>query len=128
MAISRKQQFSLVFGFILVVWSILPFVIPETNNNLTLPSSSLLFLIGIAYPAITFIPTWQKPIAIVEGIAFILVGSVFLDYPWNILFIVLGFILFVFGAISFLPRLLKKNNRNQKQKLHNSSKPSKKNR
>ena len=107
MSYSRIQQFSIVFAFIMITWGLLPFfnIGGTTLNNNTLATSTILFLIGIAYPIIIFIPEWKKAILLVEGIIFASVGAAFLEPFFNLYFLVIGILFIVVSVLAYAEKL-----------------------
>jgi len=109
MSYSRIQQFSIVFAFIMITWALLPFfnIGGTTLNNNTLATSTILFLLGIAYPIIIFIPEWKKAILLVEGIIFASVGVAFLQPLFNLFFLIIGILFVAVSVLAYAEKLPK---------------------
>jgi len=107
MSFSRIQQFSIVFAFIMVTWALLPFFnlggMSVDSNSVA--SSTILILIGIAYPLVVFKPQWNKSVLLIEGIVFVVVGLTFLQDPYNILFFIIGLFFIVLAILAYVRKL-----------------------
>ena len=105
MKISRIQQFSVIFTFIMISWAMLPFFGYYTLDNISIATSIILILIGVAYPLSLFKPQWNKAILLIEGIIFGVVGLIFLD---NLLFLVFGIAIAILAILAYMKKLPKK--------------------
>ncbi|KZX15882.1 hypothetical protein MBCUT_12070 [Methanobrevibacter cuticularis] len=105
MNFNRTEQFAVIFAFIFVSWSLLPLVENVPITTMTIASSVVLFLVGIAYPIIIFKPEWSKAILLFEGIIFLIIGLMYLNFPVNIIYMVLGLILVVVSLMAYANRL-----------------------
>ena len=109
MSYSKIQQFSIVFAFIMITWGLLPFfnLGGTTLNNNTMATSTILFLLGIAYPLIVFTPEWKKAVLLVEGIIFASVGVAFLEPLFNLYFLIIGIFFIVISVLAYANKLPK---------------------
>ena len=105
----RMEWFSMIFAFIMVSWALLPFfnLGGMTVNDNTIVSSTILILLGIAYPIVVFMPQWNKAILLIEGVVFASVGFIFLDSPNNFLFLILGGFLVIISILAYIRKLPK---------------------
>ena len=107
MSYSRIQQFSIVFAFIMVTWGLLPFFNLD-NSSLaadSIASSTILFLLGIAYPLTVFKPQWNKAILLIEGIVFAIVGLVFFKPLYNLFFLIIGGFFAILAILAYIKKL-----------------------
>jgi len=93
----------------MISWGILPFFNLDgmSLNNNSIASSIILFLVGIAYPLIVFNPQWNKAVLLIEGIIFAVVGLVFLEPLYNILFLIIGVIFAILALLAYAKKLPK---------------------
>lgn len=107
MSYSKIQQFSIVFAFVMITWGLLPFfnldIMSLTPNSIA--SSTILFLIGIAYPLIVFKPQWNKAVLLIEGIVFASVGLAFLEPLYNLLFLIIGAFFAILAILAYARKL-----------------------
>ncbi|MDR2967415.1 MAG: hypothetical protein LBU74_05665 [Methanobacteriaceae archaeon] len=104
MIISRIQQFSVIFAFIMISWAMLPFFGYGALDNVSIATSLVLMLIGIAYPLSLFKPQWNKALLLAEGIIFAVVGLIFLK-PYDILFLIIGLGLVILAILAYMRKL-----------------------
>ena len=109
MYIKRVQQFSIIFAMILILWAVLPFfnMGGMTANDTSIATSTILILLGIAYPIVVFKPQWNKAMLLIEGLVFIAIGVIFLKPLANPLLIILGVLLVVVAILAYLKKLPK---------------------
>ncbi|MBZ9569944.1 hypothetical protein KQY27_00025 [Methanobrevibacter sp. TMH8] len=107
MSYSRIQQFSIVFAFIMITWGLLPFFNLDNTflTSNTIASSTILFLIGIAYPLIVFKPQWNKAVLMIEGIVFAAVGLAFLQPLYNLIFLIIGAFFAILAILAYAKKL-----------------------
>jgi hypothetical protein len=103
----RTKQFSIVFAFIMIIWGLYSLIISTSIDTLTIASSFIIILVGFTYPIIIFYPKSNKIVSLIEGLFFTIFGLLILNYPINILFIVIGIILIVIAITSYLNLLSK---------------------
>jgi len=91
----------------MIAWGLLPFfnLAGMSLNDNSIASSIILFLVGIAYPLIVFNPQWNKAVLLIEGIVFAVVGFVFLEPFYNILFLFIGVILVILAILAYVKKL-----------------------
>ncbi|MCL2687636.1 MAG: hypothetical protein FWE58_03795 [Methanobrevibacter sp.] len=103
----RIQQLSIVFAFVMIIWASLPFLnlggMSIDSNSIA--SSVIFVLIGIAYPLVVFKPQWNKIVLLIEGIVFIAVGLIFLEFPYELFFIIIGIIFTILAILAYLRKL-----------------------
>jgi hypothetical protein len=105
MKTSRIQQFSIIFAFIMISWGMLPFLGYSTLDNVTIATSIVLILIGVAYPLSVFKPQWNKSLVFFEGIIFATVGQIFLEPLDNFLFLIIGIALVILAILAYARKL-----------------------
>ena len=105
MKISRIQQFSVIFTFIMISWAILPFFGYGTLDNTSIATSVVLILIGVAYPLSLFKPQWNKALLFFEGIIFAAVGLIFLKSFDSLLFLIIGVALAILAILAYSKKL-----------------------
>ena len=110
MYLKRVQQFSIIFAIILILWAILPFFNfgGMTVTDSSIATSTILILLGIAYPLVIFKPQWNKAMLLIEGLVFIAMGIIFLKPLGNSPFlIILGVLLVIIAILAYLKKLPK---------------------
>lgn len=105
MKISKIQQFSIVFAFIMIAWAMLPFLGYSTLDNMSIATSAILILIGVAYPLSIFKPQWNKSLLFFEGIIFAAIGQIFLKPLDSYLFLIIGIALAMLAILAYLRKL-----------------------
>ena len=105
----RVQQFSIIFAIVLILWAILPFLNlgGMTFTDTTIATSTILILVGIAYPIVVFKPQWNKAMLFIEGLVFIAIGIIFLKQLANPILIILGVLLVIIAILAYLQKLPK---------------------
>lgn len=64
----------------------------------------LLVVIGVTYALSTFVPAWLKSAVFVDGIIFV-ISYLFVSYPLNILFGIVGVILIILAVLAYIGKL-----------------------
>jgi hypothetical protein len=107
MSYSRVQQFSIIFAFIMLTWALLPFfnLAGMTINANSIATSTILALVGIAYPLVLLKPQWNKPMLLIEGFVFAAVGLIFLQPLDNLLFFIIGVFLAIIAVLAYARKL-----------------------
>ena len=107
MKISRIQQFSVIFVFIMITWAMLPFFGYGNLDNTNIATSIILVLVGIAYPLSLFKPQWNKSLLFLEGIIVVAIGLIFFKPLYNLLFLVIGLALAILAILAYMGKLPK---------------------
>lgn len=111
---NQKQQFAIIFAFIMITWSLLPLIESQPITTLTIATSCILFLIGIAYPLVVFKPLWSKSVIFIEGAIFFAIGAIFLNFSLNIFFMILGSVLIISAILAYQGKFPKRKIKNHK--------------
>ena len=108
MRLNRSEMISILFAAVLIIWGIMYILDKGTSDPLTIPTSLLFFVMGIAYPIEVFKPEWSKPVWIIQGSALAIFGIFVFEFPENLIFIAIGGTLIVLSLLSVLGIISKK--------------------
>lgn len=91
----------------MITWGLLPFFnLDNTSLSLnSIASSTVLFLVGIAYPLIVFKPQWNKAVLLIEGIVFASVGLALLQPLYNLFFLIIGAFFAILAILAYAKKL-----------------------
>ncbi len=94
-----------LLALVLIIWACTPFMYHQPITNDVIATAIILFLISIAYLVILFNPGWTKAVFFFEGIIIGVSGYVLLQHPYNIEFVVVGFIIVLIAILAYLQKL-----------------------
>ena len=89
----------------MIAWGMTPFFGYGTLDNTSIATSTILILIGIAYPLAVFKPQWNKALLFFEGIIFAALGLIFLKSFDSLLFLIIGAALAILSILAYSRKL-----------------------
>ncbi len=101
----RMQVYSIVFLFVMISLAIAPFYLGEPFTSENLATAVLVCLVGVAFPLVSYRPEWNKAMLFCEGILFAILGYMFLENPYNYVFLVFGIVLIVISILAYMKKL-----------------------
>lgn len=105
--VKHLNRLGILLALLLIFWGISPFITKTPLTDDILATSIILILIGIGYIVSVLKPQWNKAILFFEGIIIAVVGWLLLKEPYNILFVVIGVILFIISILAYTQKLPK---------------------
>lgn len=98
-----KKVFALLVLLLVVYIGILPLFGNLTSDIIA--TSVIVICVGMGYVTILFQPQWNKAALLIEGVVIMAVGAIFLSFPNNYLFIVIGTIIILIDIAAYRKRL-----------------------
>ena len=103
--IKMFKLLGVLLALMLIVLAIMPFVRHETITKDVIATAIILILIAVAYFVILYNPSWAKAVFFFEGIVICVSGYMILDYPYNLVLILVGLIIIAISILAYTQKL-----------------------
>ena len=100
-----KKIFAVLVLILVIYVGILPLLDFQNLNSEIISTSIIIICLGLGYVSILFKPQWNKAILLIEGIVIIATGSIFLGFPYNYIFIIIGAIIVLIAIAAYRKKL-----------------------
>ena len=94
-----------LLALMLIVWGISPFLRHQPITNDVMTTAIIFVLIGVAYMVILYNPGWTKAVFFFEGIVIAVASYMLLDFPSNIVLILVGLIIIAIAVLAYIQKL-----------------------
>ncbi|MCC7553554.1 MAG: hypothetical protein KO202_03540 [Methanobacteriaceae archaeon] len=100
-----KKLFSIFILLFVFLVGILPLFNNQSINSEIISTSIIVIAVGLGYLLSLYKPQWNKAVLLIDGIAITISGSLFLSYPYNYTFIIIGVSIIILAILAYMRRL-----------------------